>query len=635
MNQKDYQLDEDGLTVAHYIALIKANNYNAQSNWMPTMNYPSTESNRWSDNPHAVGRKFGIIARPEPGPQSDGDIIMGTDSIHSHQMVPLNGPVALHSSFIPLQAASNAMPRFVHNMAPPSQRMTPLSNAQSLPHLSTRYQVPVQPQHQRANDLQMQINLATPIQSAAQSQTQVQLQQQQVRMLPELGNFVPPQQSQSFIHPLNQGITAMPLQLPVQSQNLIMTHNITAQHLQAPSTPQLQQANRLQGPLPVSLAGPTSQPHEFVQNTQGVTASLQPQQGPAMQQQPQLQNASQLQQDAMSLEAPTHINTQPQHRPLPHTMTMAHTMSPAHLPSNRILPLGTQISPVPTMNHGPVPSTYVPGRIVANMPMVPPTTLGYPYTPTATPQPMTHGPLPTADTPNYHLDFLSQKMPMYAAPQPLVPFNPMEALEELIVHHKDAINVRSEFGETPLLILCKSSATVHTKYMNAQLLLKYGADVNLAVRISNEINVCRHKLIVTRHRTTTDGLHFTQHFTRQTIHWHNCCSSTERISMLKTRLESRQWWLGCTDTTHIIMEIAATCTRKHWPCFNKKALTSRWPTRYVCTLRMYSTKIFSALQAIFGPFTCLRGFTRLARLGAEKHRVSCCARGKVVSWSLS
>lgn len=55
------------------------------------------------------------------------------------------------------------------------------------------------------------------------------------------------------------------------------------------------------------------------------------------------------------------------------------------------------------------------------------------------------------------------------------------SVEDLIYTQREYINEKSFFGETPLLILCKLSISEDVKLKNMLTLIKYGADVNIAV----------------------------------------------------------------------------------------------------------------------------------------------------------
>ncbi len=56
-------------------------------------------------------------------------------------------------------------------------------------------------------------------------------------------------------------------------------------------------------------------------------------------------------------------------------------------------------------------------------------------------------------------------------------------IEEIFTSHKEALNIRSEFGETPLLAVCKVLLHSERKIEIVRQLVKLGADVKLAVRI--------------------------------------------------------------------------------------------------------------------------------------------------------
>lgn len=108
----------------------------------------------------------------------------------------------------------------------------------------------------------------------------------------------------------------------------------------------------------------------------------------------------------------------------------------------------------------------------------------------------------------------------------------LQNLEELVASQREFINILSQFGETPLLLLCKSSLTESVKLTNARLLLAVGADVNIAVR-NVRCHVTRVK-INSFDRTIEAGLLCTPHFTVLRRDWRSCCSNTVPTSTRKT-----------------------------------------------------------------------------------------------------
>lgn len=279
---------------------------------------------------------------------------------------------------------------------------------------------------------------------------------------------IPPR---NFILPSSQ----QGIDLPSRPQPLIGQH---IHAITSPQTmPQLPQLDTMQQP-----------PHQFTPYSSlipGVQQS-QPQYNHLVQQLPRSQVIPRVQQHQV-------ISPYPQ---LQQNIPQVQQMPPSQItpPYSQIMSQPQQMQQIPIApQHGrlipqnPLHGTMIPDHSVSPQYSQPPNSVPLEWPPhnPSPPQNMQFDKSISAKPIHLVSSIPPRAIPLQQPPYPKLGLSSyihlnLQKFEELVASQREFINLQSQFGETPLLVLCKSSMPEDSKLTNCRFLLNAGADVNIA-----------------------------------------------------------------------------------------------------------------------------------------------------------
>ena len=430
--QKNQQRDDNGLSFVHHVALIDSSFHPMNLN-MPNYTDFSQIGIRWTTHSSATNA-FHVIKKHEPNPalESENDLMD----------VSLKRPQLTHQYVLGHHTMSHGYP------TPPQHNFValppyPTMNASSLPTASNEQISPrnfILPSPQRVIDRpsRPQSLIGQNIHAIASPQIMPQLPQQAAIMRQPPHQFTPNsslipgvQQRQPHYNHLVQQLPQSQVTPQVQQHQVISPYSQFMPQLQQ-NIPQAQQMPPSQISPPYSQI--MSQPQQMQQNP------IAPQHGRLIPQHPRHQ---------MTITPLEQIPSNPQHG----TMIQYHSTTPQYSQPPNSVPLEwPPHNPIPPQNmQFEEPISAKPIHLVSS---IPPRAI-----------PLQQSPYSTMGLSSYiHLN--------------------LQKFEELVASQREFINLLSQFGETPLLALCKSTMPENSKLTNCRFLLNAGADVNIPVRKS-------------------------------------------------------------------------------------------------------------------------------------------------------